>query len=179
MTFEPIKSPSSNGATANNVLLIVDAESLLAKYPTPSLEADNPTSISNGFIFIASENKNENNVENDSILKLFADNEKAFRLRGRTVSLLAEHSVVFYDFAVVDTLVITPPKLVVHSDLTVPALDPANPTQPGSHKADDHYWEYSQLTAGVAACELSFMLVDQRCEVVGYFSWEVEVTLSA
>lgn len=100
-------------------------------------------------------------------------------IRGRTVSLLAEHSVVFHNISVGDTGILSPPKLVVHSEQTVPAPDPANPTQPGSHKADDHYWECSQLTPGVAACELSFMLLNQRCEVLGYFSWETEVTLSA
>ncbi|MEO6678713.1 MAG: AidA/PixA family protein [Pseudomonas sp.] len=176
MTSEPIKSPSSSIATPNNILLVVDAESLLAKYPTPSLEAENPTTISDGFIFVASGSKT---VKNDSKLTLAATNGKTFHIRGRTVSLIAEHSVVFYDIAVDDSQVLSPPKLQVSSGLTVPAPDPENPTQPGSHLADDHYWECSHLSPGVAACELSFMLVNQGCEVVGYFSWAVEVTLSA
>ncbi|WP_213937597.1 AidA/PixA family protein [Pseudomonas sp. dw_612] len=176
MTSEPIKSPSSSVAAANNVLLVVDAESLLAKYPTPSLEAENPTTISDGFIFVAS---GIDNVKNDSKLTLATHNGKTFHIRGRTVSLIAEHSVVFYDMSVGDSQVLSPPKLQVNSDLTVPAPDPENPTQPGSHQADDHYWECTHLKPGVAACELSFMLVNQRCEVVGCFGWEVEVTLSA
>ncbi|UWF50696.1 inclusion body family protein [Pseudomonas sp. N3-W] len=175
MTSEPIKSPSSEVTSANNVLLIVDAESLLSHYPTPSLEAENPTSIDAGFIFVAG----ENSVKNDSKLTLAARNGKTFHLRGRTVSLIAEHSVVFYDLAVGDAGVLSPPKLLVHTDLTVPAPDPANPDQPASHKADDYYWECSQLIPGVAACELSFMLVNQSCEVVGYFGWAVEVKLGA
>ncbi|RON55122.1 AidA/PixA family protein [Pseudomonas frederiksbergensis] len=179
MTSEPIKSPSPSVATANNVLLVVDAESLLNKYPEPSLEADNPTTIEDGFIFVSSGTDTTKTVENDSKLTLTASNGKTFHIRGRTVSLIAEHSVVFYNMAVGDAQVLSQPKLQVHNDLTVPAPDPANPTQPGSHQADDHYWECSQLTPGTAACELSFMLVDQRCEVVGYFSWEVEVKLSA
>ncbi|MFJ7793240.1 AidA/PixA family protein [Pseudomonas sp. NPDC096950] len=176
MTSEPIKSPSSSVAAANNVLLVVDAESLLAKYPTPSLEAENPTTISDGFIFVAS---GIDNVKNDSKLTLTTNNGKTLHIRGRTVSLIAEHSVVFYDMTVGDSQVLSPPTLQVNSDLTVPAPDPENPTQPGSHQADDHYWECAHLSPGVAACELSFMLVNQSCEVVGYFSWEVEVTLSA
>ena len=51
MTSEPIKSPSSSVATANNVLLIVDAESLLSRYPQPSLKPQLPTVIEDGFIF--------------------------------------------------------------------------------------------------------------------------------
>ncbi|MDN3223007.1 AidA/PixA family protein [Pseudomonas nunensis] len=176
MTSEPIKSPSSSVATANNVLLVVDAESLLAKYPTPSLDAENPTTISDEFIYVAS---GTDTVKNDSKLTLTTSNGKTFHIRGRTVSLIAEHSVVFYDMAVGDSQVLSPPKLQVSSGLTVPAPDPENPTQPGSHLADDHYWECTHLNPGVAACELSFMLVNQSCEVVGCFSWEVEVTLSA
>ncbi|MGE8146838.1 AidA/PixA family protein [Pseudomonas frederiksbergensis] len=179
MTSEPIKSPSSSVATANNVLLVVDAESLLEKYPTPSLEAENPTTISDGFIFVASGTPPEETAKNDSKLTLTASNGKTFHIRGRTVSLIAEHSVVFYDMAVGDTNVLSPPKLQINSGLTVPAPDPKNPTQPGSHQADDHYWECTHLNPGVAACELSFMLVNQNCEVKGYFSWEVEVKLSA
>src|SRR5476649_594394 len=179
MTSEPIKSPSSSVATANNVLLVVDAESLLAKYPTPSLEAENPTTISDGFIVVINGVHAAQSIKNDSQLTLTASNGKTFHIRGRTVSLIAEHSVVFYDMAVGDTQALSPPKLVVHAGLTVPAPDATNPTQPGSHQADDHYWECSQLSPGVADCELSFMLVDKSCEVVGYFSWKVEAKLSA
>jgi hypothetical protein len=178
MTSEPIKSPSSSVATANNVLLVVDAESLLSKYPTPSLEAENPTTITDGFVFVVNGADVEKTGENDSKSTLTASNGKTFHIRGRTVSLIAEHSVVFYDMAVGDAQVLSQPKLLVNGDLTVPAPDPENPTQPGSHQADDHYWECSQMTPGVAACELSFMLVNQRCEVVGYFSWAVDVKVT-
>ncbi|MHC8325378.1 AidA/PixA family protein [Pseudomonas sp. LB1P83] len=178
MTSEPIKPPSPSVATANNVLLVVDAESLLSKYPTPSLEAENPTAITDGFIFVANGTDVKKTVINDSKLTLTASIGKTFHIRGRTVSLIAEHSVVFYDMVVDDAQVLSQPKLLVKGNLTVPAPNLENPTQPGSHQADDHYWECSQLTPGVAACELSFMLVNQRCEVMGYFSWAVDVKLT-
>ncbi|WP_339521564.1 AidA/PixA family protein [Pseudomonas sp. EL_65y_Pfl2_R96] len=179
MTSKAITSPSASIATANNVLLIVDAESLLPRYPHPSLEPKKPTVIEDDFIFAISGTTTTQNAKSDSVITLTANNRKVFHLRGRTVSLLAEHSVVFHNMTVSDDGVLSPPKLVVHSDQTVPAPDPANPTQPGSHKAGDHYWECSQLTMGVATCELSFMLINQRCEAMGYFSWKTEVTLSA
>ncbi|MGF6332249.1 hypothetical protein ABH909_005127 [Pseudomonas sp. BS3782 TE3695] len=178
MTSEPITSPSASIVTANNVLLIVDAESLLSRYPQPSLESENPTVIEDGFIFPVTGSTATQSAENDSKI-ILTGNENIFHIRGRTVSLLAEHSIVFHNISVVDTGILSPPKLVVNGEQTVPAPDPANPTQPGSHKADDHYWECSQLTHGVTTCELSFMLINQSCDVLGYFSWETEVTLSA
>jgi hypothetical protein len=177
MTSEPIKSPSSSGTTANNVLLIVDAESLLSHYPQPSLEPQDPTVIEKGFVLAMGGSATEKNIENDSIIALCADNGKTFHIRGRTISLLAEHSVVFYKLSIGDAGVLSTPELIVHGNLTVPAPDPANPTEPGSHKADDHYWQCEQLASGVEKCELSFMLIDKNCEALGYFSWAVEVKL--
>ena len=177
MTFEPIASSSTSITPANNVLLIVDAESLLSRYPQPSLEPQNPTSIEEGFIFSISGAKPTKSIINDSLMTLIASNGKSFQIRGRTVSLLAEHSVVFYGMSVGDAGVLSPPELAVHPNLTVPAPNPENPTQPGSHTADDHYWHCTQLAAGVAACELQFMLINKNCEALGYFSWSVDVKL--
>ncbi|WP_283190130.1 AidA/PixA family protein [Pseudomonas sp. PMCC200344] len=178
MTSEPIASPSASIAPANNVLLIVDAESLLSRYPQPSLEPQNPTEIEEGFIFAISGKKTAQSRINDSIATFVASNGENFHIRGRTVSLLAEHSVVFYEMSVGDAGVLSPPELVVHTNLTVPAPDPENQTQPGSHTADDHYWHCTQLAAGVAACELKFMLINKSCEALGYFRWSVDVTLA-
>ncbi|HCS45796.1 MAG TPA: hypothetical protein DIW52_23740 [Pseudomonas sp.] len=177
MTSEPIKSPSSSTATANNALLIVDAESLLSRYPQPSLESQSPTVIEQGLVFFISSSATAKNDESDSFVTLSARYGKTFHIRSRTVSLLAEHSVVLYDMAIGDAGVLSTPELVVQDSLTVPSPDPANPTQPSSHQADDHYWRCSQLATGVEACELSFMLVDKNCEALGYFSWAVEVKL--
>ncbi len=175
MTSEPIKSPSSSVATSNNVLLIVDAESLLSRYPEPSLMPQLPTVIEDGFIFAIGGLKS---TINDSNVTLKADNGTTFHIRARTVSLLAEHSVVFYEMSVGDAGVLSAPKLVVHGNLTVPAPDPANPTEPGNHVADDHYWECTRLSSGVETCELNFMLINKSCEALGYFSWAVEITLT-
>ena len=177
MTSEPIASPSTSIAPANNVLLIVDAESLLLRYPQPSLEPLNPTGIEEGFIFAISDPHTTQSTTSDSVMTFAVSNGKNFHIRGRTVSLLAEHSVVFYEMSVSDAGVLSPPELVVHKNLTVPAPDPENPTQPGSHTADDHYWHCTQLAAGVAACELQFMLINKNCEALGYFSWSVDVKL--
>jgi|SRR5207253_4211530 len=175
MSTDNLASTSDKTELANNVLLIVDTETLLSRYPQPSLEPDNPTLIDDGFIFFAGSTQAEKTVKNDSLITLTATNGNTFRIRGRTVSLRAEHSVVFYDIAVGDAGVLSPQQLIVHSDLTLPAPNPEDPTQPVSQEADDHYWQCKQLACGVEKCELSFMVVNPSCEAVGYFSWMVEV----
>jgi len=171
MTSEPIPSPSSGVTSAHNVLLIVDAESVLARYPNPSLDAAAPTSITDGLIFFAIGNDSKNIVINDSKVTIPVEIDRDLHFRGRSVSLIAEHSVVVYRMTVADSDVLSEPDLQINTDLTVPAPNPDDPTTPGSRKADDHYWTCTPKKPGDVQCELSFMLVNQQCEVVGYFHW--------
>ena len=178
MTSEPIPSPSTAVNNAHNVLLIIDAESVLARYPTPSTDASKPTLMTDGLVFFVTGNSSKEIAINDSNITLPVDIGRGIHFRGRSVSLIAEHSVVLYGMTVANNTILTAPTLEVHPGLTVPAPDPANPTKPGSHKADDHYWSCTPKAPGIAECGLSFMLVNQQCEAVGYFHWQVrfEVT---
>lgn len=179
MTSEPITSPSSTVDSAQNVLLIVDAESLLAHYPTPSQDPANPTDIADGFIFFATGNNSKEIVTNDSATKVLVVMDRDVHFRVRSVSLIAEHSVVACRMTVDDSSVLTVPKLEIHTGLTVPAPNPESPAVPGSRKADDHFWACTPKTPGTAQCGLMFMLVNQQCEVAGYFQWQVGVELTS
>jgi len=178
MTSEPIPSPSSAITDAHNVLLIVDAESVLKRYPDPSLDAAAPTSITDGFIFFAIGNNPKEIVINDSKPIIHSEIGRDLHLRGRSVSLIAEHSVVVYRMKVADSGVLSEPDLQIHTDLTVPAPNPDDPTTPGSRQADDHFWTCTPKKPGDVQCELSFMLVNQQCEVVGYFHWTLGLKIT-
>ena len=179
MTSEPNTSPSFTVASAQNVLLIVDAESLLAHYPTPSQDPANPTEIADGFIFSVTGNKSNKIVTNDSTTKINAVMGHDIHFRVRSVSLIAEHSVVAYRMTADDSSVLTTPQLEVHTGLTVPAPNPESASEPGSRKTDDHFWTCTPEAPGTAQCELGFMLVNQQCEVAGYFEWQVGVELTS
>ena len=178
MTSEPITSPSTAVNNAHNVLLIIDAESVLSRYPKPSMDASNPTSITNDLVFFVTGHTPQEIVVNDSNTKIPVEIGRHLHFRARSISLIAEHSVAVYSMSVGNSAVITPPTLEVHPGLTVPAPDPANPTKPGSHKADDHYWVCKATTSGTAQCELSFMLVNQQCEAEGFFVWPVVIEIT-
>ncbi|MBK5530014.1 hypothetical protein JFT91_28585 [Pseudomonas sp. TH08] len=178
MTSEPIPSPSTAVNNAHNVLLIFDAESVLASNPDPSQDAANPTRITDGLVFFITGNNSKKNVTNDSKLTLPVEIGRDLHFRGRSVSLIAEHSVVIYSMTVGNSAVLTDPLLEVHPGVTVPAPDPSHPTTPGSHKADDHYWACTTKASGTAKCVLNFMLVDQQCETAGYFQWQVAIELT-
>jgi len=179
MTSEPIPSTSCIATKAQNVLLIVDAESLLSHGPTPSQDPANPTEIADGLIFIAKGDNSKEIVTNDSNIKIPVTMGHDIHLRIRSVSLIAEHSVVAYRMTVDTGSVLSPPQLEVHTGLTVPAPNPETPSEPGSRQADDHFWTCTPKTPGTAECEVGFMLVNQQCEAVGFFKWNVEVELTS
>ncbi|MFJ7313172.1 AidA/PixA family protein [Pseudomonas sp. NPDC098747] len=178
MTSQPIPSPSTAVNNAHNVLLIIDAESVLARYPKPSMDVTQPTSITNDLVFFITGHNSQKIVVNDSHIKLPVEIGRNLHFRARSISLIAEHSVVVYSMTVGNSAVMTPPRLEVHPGLTVPAPDPVNPTKPGSHKADDHYWVCKATTSGTAQCELNFMLINQQCEAKGYFVWPVGIEIT-
>lgn len=177
MTSEPIPSPSSGATSAQNVLLIVDAESVLSRYPNPSLDAAAPTSIADGFIFFATGDNSKKIVTNDSKFTIRGDIDRELHVRARSVSLIAEHSIVMYALTA-DGDALSDPRLEVHTNLTVPAPNPDNPAEPGSKNADDHLWICTPKNSGTAHCHLSFMLVNQQCEAVGYFDWSTKIEIT-
>ncbi len=179
MSTDTSATSSSTTEQASNVLLIVDAETLLTRYPQPSLAPQNPTVIEDGFIFTVGATQGTTPEAKGTCLELAENAAKTFHLRGRTVGLHAEHSVVLYDLSVGSAGVFGEPELVVHNDLTLPAPNPETPTDPVAVKAYDHYWHCQQLSTGVEQCELNFMLVNSSCEVLGYFSWSVGMKLSS
>ncbi|APC15531.1 hypothetical protein BLL42_07245 [Pseudomonas frederiksbergensis] len=179
MSTDTCANPSPTTEQATNVLLIVDAETLLTRYPQPSLDPLHPTVIEDGFIFTFGAAQGTTPATKGTCLELAANAAKTFHLRGRTVGLHAEHSVVFYDLSVGSAGVFAKPHLVVHNGQTLPAPNPDTPTEPIAVKADDYYWHCQQLSTGIEQCELSFMLVNSNCETLGYFSWTVGVKLSA
>ena len=73
MTSEPIPSPSSAATHAHNILLIVDAESMLKRHPDSSLDPAAPTGIADGLVFFAAGNNSKEIVINDSKVTLPVD----------------------------------------------------------------------------------------------------------
>jgi len=176
MSTDKPASPEEKSEAATNVLLIVDAETVLSHYPEPSQAPDEPTPIGDGFIF-ALGGAHLMSDGNSRHLKLRADNGQTFHIRSRDIALLAEHSVVFYQLIAGDTGVLSTPQLIVNSDQRQPVLNKEDLTQPISQNADDHFWQCRPLAAGIGSCELRFMLVDSECKVLGYYSWKADIEL--
>ncbi|MCB2255626.1 inclusion body family protein [Pseudomonas chlororaphis] len=159
-----------------HLLLIVDAESLLARYPQPSPAADTPTAIEPGFIFTLGGVHQPQ--AGDEAWNLRASIGQAFHLRGRTIALRAEHSVLIYRITLTSHDVLSPPELQVKPAQNIPTLDLENLDQPIAGTADDHFWRFTHLAPGVETFGISFMLVDTECQVLGYFQREFEVTVT-
>lgn len=171
MSTEP-NAISSETANAH-VSLIVDAETLLSRYPQASQDPDTPTPIDEHFFFFLGSVLLSSTTIDSRVLPISLG--RTTHLRSRTIALRAEHSVVVYGFAVEKGEVLPAPELVVNADQTIPAIDIGNLTQPIPQQADDHFWRCQPLRQGKEHGELRFMLVNSQCDAVGYFSWAVDV----
>lgn len=171
MSTEP-NAISSETANAH-VSLIVDAETLLLRYPQASQDPDTPTPIDEHFIFFLGGALLSSATIDSRVLPISLG--RTTHLRSRTIALRAEHSVVVYGFVVEKGDVLPAPELVVNADQTIPAIDIENLTQPISQQADDHFWRCQPISHGKERSELRFMLVNSQCDAVGYFSWAVDV----
>jgi nematocidal protein AidA len=171
MSTEP--NVISSETTIVHVSLIIDAETLLSRYPQASQDPDAPTLVDEGFIFILDSPLLSDSKSTSRVLRISLG--QATHLRCRTIALRAEHSAVIYGLEVDNAQVLPAPDLVINADQTVPSIDLENLTQPVAQQADDHFWRCQPLTQGKANGELRFMLVNSRCEAVGYFSWAVGI----
>ncbi|QIB05683.1 hypothetical protein GZ982_13480 [Pseudomonas fluorescens] len=171
MSTEPSAISSETGTA--HVSLIVDAETLLSRYPQASQDPNTPTPIDEHFIFLLGGALLSNTKIDSRGLPISLG--RITHLRSRTIALRAEHSVVLYEFAVETGEVLPAPELVVNADQTVPAIDVENLTHPIPQQTDDHFWRCRPLSQGKESSELRFMLVNSQCEVAGYFSWAVDV----
>lgn len=160
-----------------SLLVILDSESLLARYPEPSQSANNPTIVDSQLIYGLCARAPKLIAQNKGNLQLNMTSGETLHLRGQTLALRAEQSLLFYAVSSSTGGVLSMAKLVLHDNLSRPSQNPNDLLQPISQNASDYYWELQVQGSGVEHCQLDFMLVDQSCSVLGYFRWDCEVEI--
>lgn len=160
----------------DDVLVIVDAATLLAAHPDVSLDADAPTPIDGRHVYVMNAGDAQQIGRNDSriVAKLSTGDE--LHLRESALSLRAEVSVVFYRFTLADGSVITPLEAVArHATLSVP--NPDDLLQPKTQKTGGHFWRGEVLAVGSTTCEADFIVVGNDEKIRGYFRWEISIDI--
>jgi hypothetical protein len=176
-TDKTVKEKETSGRHID-VLVIVDAATLLSRYPDASLTADKPTTIDGELIYVMAAGHGELLGRNDSHLDLTVPVGDDIHVRGNALALNGEHSVLFYDLTSIDADAVSAFSLEQTHGLTVPIPKADNLLQPDNQSVDDHFWRTQVLAHGTAACDLCFMVLDRGCTVLGYFRWNLQISTS-
>jgi hypothetical protein len=178
MPNDKIIKQQENSSDQIDVLVVVDAETLLARYPDANHSPDSPISIEGEFMHILTAGHGESLGRNDSQLHLNANLGDFVHIRGTTLALRGEHIALFYGITQSNTRVMSPAALVVRDNLNLPVPNADSPLQLDKQNAQDHFWRCQLLTHGIELSELCFMIVNQSCAVQGYFRWNLEIRAS-
>ncbi|WGS52154.1 inclusion body family protein [Paraburkholderia sp. D15] len=160
----------------DDVLVIVDAATLLTAYPDVSLDADAPTPIDGVHVYVVNAADAQQIGHNDSRIAATLNAGDELHLRASALSLRAHESVVFYRFTLSDANVIAPWEAVTR-DATLSVPDPADLLQPTSQKISEHYWRAAVLAAGKVSCTADFIVLGGDEKIRGYFSWEIDIEI--
>lgn len=161
-----------------NVLVIVDAETLVSRSAHISHSPDAPTIVNSEYLYFITPRDDEPLGRNDGHVDLAANLGNHIRIRGNALALRGEHIVLFHGIAHESAEVISPFELVLQANVTVPTPSSDNLLHPSSRSINDHYWQSEVLTRGVVACDLDFMILDKVCAVLGYFRSRLQISIS-
>lgn len=161
-----------------DVLVIVDAVTLLSAYPDASRDPDAPTVIDGRHLYVVSPGDAAQLGHNDSRLFAGLSPGDQLRLRETALALRAEVGVLFVRFGLKDTGIVTPFELEVR-DAATPVPDADDLLHPPCRPMKDHYWRSDVLAAGATACTADFAVFDRDGAVSGYFRWETSIGIGA
>ena len=172
----PAKTERSESHVA--VLVIVDAETLLSRYPHASLSSDTPTLVDGAHLYVLAARDIGPLGRNDGHLDLAGRPGVHLRIRGNALALRGEHIVLLHRMAQDNADVLSPFELVLREALTVPTPNADSLLEPGSQGINDHFWRSQVLAHGEAACDLDFIVLDKDCAILGYFRWRLQISIS-
>jgi hypothetical protein len=153
-----------------DVLIIIDAETLLAAYPAGT--AAHPTSVDQPLIQLVVRQANGVFGEGTKELKLTAETEDVIRWRETTTSLDGRYTGMLYKFfALRGAALISPPQPLV-ATVRTPLPDPADPLHPTSQTIASYFWTTTVLSPGETTYAFQFAVMDRAGHALGYFSWD-------
>ncbi len=154
-----------------DLLLCVDAETLLAKHPHASQDSQTPTLLEGAFVYAIGPQREGLTEHHGELVEIAASMGQTIRVRTVALALRAEQTVVMYRFEIEDSHCLTPPALAVQQGLLMTASSADCPEQMHSVSADDYFWRTKVISEGDTRCTLDVMLVDPACKTSGYFRW--------
>jgi hypothetical protein len=132
-----------------DVLLAIDAATLLARYPDASRNVKAPTPVDGAACYILAPTSDGIEAGQDGRFRVAAAVGARLRLRGTALGLRGEHAVLLSRvLRPQDARTLTNPSLVVDEDATIFVPQVGHPERPVARQAADHYWWMDVLAHG-------------------------------
>ncbi|KVV45832.1 inclusion body protein [Burkholderia territorii] len=160
-----------------DMLVIVDAVTLLSAYPNASRDADAPTMIDGRHIYIVSAGDTGPLGHDGSWLFAGLSSGDQIHLRETALALRAEVSVLFVGFELKDAGIVAPIQAEVR-DATMPIPDVDDLLHPSCRPMKDHVWRSEVLAAGATTCTADFVVLDRDGTVSSYFRWKTSIEIA-
>jgi nematocidal protein AidA len=163
-----------------DIQITFDAESILHKYPTPSLKPEAPTAVDSKYIFMVVADDEAVSGNGGGNLNVRAETNDTIRWRETTPG--TDYSTILYAFPTKTDLISVPQPLLV--PVQAPLPDPANPTKPKTQTIQDYYWNCvvtkpSPDPKVPLAYHFNFMIVSRHGATKGYYSWDPWITITS
>lgn len=160
-----------------DILVSIDTETILSKYPNISKNPAAPTLIDVNHVYMVTNQNNVISGQAGGELNLKAQVGDLIRWRETSLSQSFETAVVFYKFisGQGNDLISTPTPRKATASVAVP--NTSNPSVPSCQKVDNYYWSSETLAVGSVTYHFNFLIVNRDCQIVGCCSWDPFITI--
>jgi hypothetical protein len=159
-----------------DLILVVDAETLLADYPAGT--SQQPVSVDRPSIFLMVRQANTVFGQASKELKVRARTGDILRWRAASLSLNCDLTVALYDFFTLRGANLFSAADDMVATVAEPLPDPADPLHPRTQTVKNVFWQATLLEPGNATYAFRFMLLDRDCKPQGYYSWDPFLTVT-
>jgi nematocidal protein AidA len=159
-----------------DLLLVVDAETLLATYPAGT--PDQPVSVDQPLIYMMVRQGDAVYGEGTKELKIKARTLDVLRWRSTTLALDGGYSSLLYRFFTLKGADLLSPPVPLLAEVKAPLPNPAAPLAPATQTIQSYFWTSTVLASGSVTYAFYFMIVGRDGDVRGYFYWDPFITIS-
>lgn len=162
-----------------DVLIVIDAETILEKFPDQGLDPLNPVQVTDAdLIFMTTKEDNKIKGSEGNELTVKARTLDVIRWRETTLSLNAAFSSILYQFVFSEgkELISKPEPLLITVDSPLP--NDEDPTKPTTQNIQNYFWNSTVKHGGHATYHFNFMILDRDGKILGYYFWDPFIQIS-
>lgn len=153
-----------------DILMVIDAETLLATVPPGTVAA--PAPVGEELIWLIVRSGNAVFGQGSKELKIKARTMDTIRWRCASISLNGAYSGMLYKFFTLKGGELLSPAQPMNAEVSVPLPNTQDPTQPGRQTITSSFWSSTILKAGEVTYAFCFLVLDRGGTVLGAYKWD-------